>query len=278
MDPLAPPRQSQALGLFLSHFGVRPEAASPERLLGEVARGFSRIPYENLTKIVKHSVVGNAADSRRLPEEVLREHVGQGAGGTCFSLTACLLHVLRALGFEAEPILADRHYGADTHCALVVSVRGQPRILDPGFLVLDPVPLDRPARLRTAFNEVVLEPRQGGRLLDLYTVQRTRRTRRLTFKTAPVDPGEFARAWDASFAWDMMRYPLLTRVVQGSQLYLQDALFQIRTPERVERRDVDEGDLPRLVQARFGLRAELVSRALAVLRRQGENHGGLGSP
>jgi hypothetical protein len=76
----------------------------------------------------------------------------------------------------------------------------------------------------------------------------------------------------------MMRYPLLTRVVEGSQLYLQDARLQIRTAAGVERRGVMEGELPRLIQERFGLQAELVSRALAVLRRQGEKHGEVDAP
>jgi len=92
---------------------------------------------------------GNPRQARRLPREVLDDHRDFGTGGTCFSLTAALLHLIRALGYDAEPILADRRYGQNTHCALLLWIDGRPHLLDPGYLILDPVPLHRsPAHWR----------------------------------------------------------------------------------------------------------------------------------
>ena len=156
---------------------------------------------------------------------------------------------------------------------MMVLIGGEPHIIDPGFLVLDPVPAGKPARLQTAFNEVVLEPRAGEGKIELFTVQQGARTHRLTFKAAPADSGEFLQAWDASFDWDMMRYPLLTRVSGGSQLYLQKAKFQVRGLRGVERQSVDVAHLPGLVESRFGLRGEIAARALEVLKRKGEMRG-----
>jgi arylamine N-acetyltransferase len=199
---------------------------------------------------------------------VVSAHIEHGAGGTCFSLTAAFLHIARALGWRAEPILADRHYGADTHCALLVWLDGAPHLLDPGFLIHRPVPLDRRAETRIAagFQEVILSPRDGGAKVDLITVQEGGRpSTRLTFKTEPADPGRFLRVWDDSFSWDMMRYPLLTRARGGSHLYLKESRLQVRGPRSLERSEVAPADLPELIEREFGLDGGVARRAIEAL-------------
>jgi arylamine N-acetyltransferase len=269
--PLAPPPAgSEALGLFLRHFGLSPHPPDAA-LLSEAASAFSRIPYENLTKVLKLHGTGSPESARRWPGEVISEHVSLGAGGTCFSLTSALLHLLRALGFRAEPILADRRYGPDTHCALLVDLGGEPHLIDPGFLIVRPIPIGRikeEVRIPTGFNDLVLTPREGGRI-DLHTLQRGNRTYRLTFKATPSDAGEFLRAWDASFGWEMMTYPVLTRLAGGRQLYLQGSRLQIRSREDVARNDLDAEALGRTVVREFGLDPDLVARGLAILLRKG---------
>ena len=142
-------------------------------MVESVAAAFSSLPYENLTKILKHDREGGVA--RRGPEEVIRDHIRLGSGGTCFSLTAALLHVLRALGLRAEPILADRHYGENTHCALLVWLDGEPHLLDPGYLILKPLALPGNEELEqvvpTAFNELLLRHREQGSKIELHTRQ-----------------------------------------------------------------------------------------------------------
>jgi arylamine N-acetyltransferase len=274
-SPLAPPPPgSECLRLFLDHFAIR-SPLPPRDLLLEVTRAFARIPYENLTKIIRKAERSSVAEARRRPLEVVRDHLALGAGGTCFSLTATLLHLLRALGFRAEPLLADRHYGPDTHCALAVWIDGAPHLLDPGYLVLSPVPLAglSETRVATAFNEVILTPRADGTRIDLSTSQGGPRSRRLTFKASPADPGEFLRAWDESFGWEMMRYPLLTRVRGGSQLYLQEGRLQVRSREATACSEIGPEELPARIASEFGLEPALVERALAVLRRE-EGPGG----
>lgn len=268
--PLAPPPpNSDVADLFLRHFRVARRASGGE-LLESVAQAFARIPYENLTKIIKHAGIGNAERARRSPLEVVREHVLHGTGGTCFSLTASLLHILRTLGWRAEPILGDRKYGSDTHCALLVWIDGEPHLVDPGYLIVKPLPLISKGELKVenTFNELVLHPREGGEKLDLYTVQQGNKTYRLTFKTPPADSGQFLKAWDASFDWDMMRYPLLTSIVGDRQLYLQGNRFQVRALDGVSRSEVPADELTMRVAREFGIEASIVARALEVLRRR----------
>jgi len=270
-NPLASPAQdSAALRDFTEHF--RLEQGAPRELLVEnVASAFASLPYENLTKILKHDREGGVA--RRGPDEVIRDHIRLGSGGTCFSLTAALLHILRGLGLRAEPILADRRYGENTHCALLVWLNDKPHLLDPGYLILKPLPLpgneDLEQLVPTAFNELILRHRGQGSKIELHTRQQGALNHRLTFKPEPAEEREFLDAWNASFGWEMMRYPLLTRVCGSDQLYLQGARFQRRSHQEVARSELSTAED---ISRNFGLDEGLVKKALAAFSRRGERH------
>jgi len=273
-NPLAQPQDRDVLMAFVKHFRLSADRTPRERLR-DVATAFTHLPYENLTKIIKEDQEQAAIRSRRLPAEVLADHFRAGAGGTCFSLAATLLHLVRSLGWQAEPLLADRRYGENTHCALLVWIDGRPHLLDPGYLILDPIPLDvrSQTRIVTEFNELVLTPQTGGRRLDLATVAQGQRKHRLTFKTEPADPGEFLQAWDASFDWDMMRYPVLSRVRSGRQLYLQGGRFQVRDQQSVRREEIPGRQLAQQIAEAFDIAPAIIARALEILHRKGEPYG-----
>ncbi len=263
---LAPPESAEVLSRFQQHFRLgRP--ASPAERLQEVVSAFAQLPYENLTKVLKEGPRGCRQPRLRGPAEVIDDHIASGTGGTCFSLTATLLHLVRALGWPAEPILADRRYGPDTHCALLVWLDQQPHLIDPGFLLVQPIPLTerREHRLTTAFNEVVLRPLAASDRWELSTRQQGRSTYRLTFKTAPVDAGEFTRAWRASFDWDMMNYPVLSRVLGDSQLYVQGPRWQRRTRAAVDHQELPPAELAARIAQEFGIAPDVVTQALAQL-------------
>lgn len=267
-NPLATPeRNSDVLRRFLANFRIDP-SLPPPTLLGQVGQAFGRLPYENLTKILKDAKTGNVEHARRHPTEVIADHVRHGTGGTCFALTATLLHLVRSLGWEAQPILADRPYGANTHCALLVWVNGQAHLLDPGFLIDRPLalPQEGAVKVATSFNEVTLTPTASGKV-ELHTHQQGRKTHRLTFHQGPADASEFLRAWDASFDWDMMHYPVLTRVVGGSQVYLRDQFLQVRERSAVRKEQINPAELADLIARQFGIDAAIAREALAILQR-----------
>ena len=284
-NPLEKPDDQRLLTQFLQHFsrragfgGVTPEAVVQQlrrqeqpsvELLEQITAAFSELPYENLTKILKQDTTDDIPAARRDPAEVLHDHIRFRTGGTCFSLTATLLHLVRSLGFAAEPILADRRYGTDTHCALLVWINQQPHLIDPGYLIVRPIPLDaaQTTSITTSFNEIVLKPESNGERLALHTRTGNSATYRLTFKTSPVDDGQFLKAWDDSFAWDMMNYPVLTAVRDGQQLYLQGDHFQVRTADSVHRQEISSDEILRRIVDEFGLDAEIANRALTVLAK-----------
>jgi arylamine N-acetyltransferase len=270
MNPVDVPQGTGlALRRFLAHFQLDP-AAPPAVLLRQVAAAFAELPYENLTKIIKEAATGRPDEARRGPAEVIGEHIAHGTGGTCFSLTATLLHLLRALGWESQPLLADRPYGPDTHCALAVWIDNRPHLIDPGFLLTEPVPLESDAEqtVPTGFHELRLVPRPGGSKLDLFTIQNGKSTLRISFKTEPADWGQFLKVWDASFAWDMMRYPVLTRMAGGQHLYLNGNRMQTRSRDAVQRTEIAPAELAAWIARTFGIDAEVATKALAILQRK----------
>jgi len=272
--PLAAPVNTRLLESFRA--GCRlPSAAPPLEAVRQIAAAFARLPYENLTKIIKRHVHGTNTSARRGPAEVLSDHFRYGAGGTCFSLTATLLHLLRSLGWRVEPVLADRRYGANTHCALLIWIEDRPHLLDPGYLIVAPIPVDvhGEQRIQTAFNRLVLKPLADGEKIELHTVDGASTKYRLTFKTSPADASEFLRAWDDSFSWDMMQYPLLTCTRGGQQLYVHGDRLQVRDLLGVSRREIDPAQFVSQISATFGIDASLCQRALQILTRGGAWHG-----
>jgi arylamine N-acetyltransferase len=254
------------LNEYMAHFGIQPDQ-SPGKLLGKVVAAYAALPYENITKIIKNA--------RRNPEEVIRDHIAWGAGGTCFSLTSALMHLVRSLGWDAQYVLADRRYGQNTHCALIVWIEGAPHLVDPGFLIVKPIALslDRDKEIETGFNRLILSPTGDEGKLSLSTVRNGAATYRLTYKTSPVDAGEFIKAWDDSFGFDMMRYLLLTRTSGSRQTYLRGSNLRISSPDTTERREIHEEDLISKIAAEFRIHPSVVRQAILILKEGGEDLG-----
>jgi arylamine N-acetyltransferase len=249
------------LAEFLARHNISRELPT-KQLLNQVATAFSRLPYENLSKIVRAHQTEDQEQSRRLPSEVLQDYYTLGAGGTCFSLTWTLLQLLQQLGLRVEPILADRRYGPNTHSALLVWLEGQPHLLDPGYLLVDPIPLQKQHLIiPTSFQQVHLETNKQQ--VQLLTEYEAKKTYRLTYKLDPVDTSQFLKAWDESFQFEMMQYPVLSRIVEGRQYYLQKQRLMIRGNEGTVHHEIKSEEMPKTIQRYFQIDPTLASEALS---------------
>ncbi|HMO34609.1 MAG TPA: arylamine N-acetyltransferase [Gemmatales bacterium] len=235
-------------------------------VLHHVTRAFSKIPYENLTKILHASQNSNKERRRRLPSEVLADYYRFGTGGTCFSLTWTLLHLIREIGFNAEPILADRHYGPDTHCALLVWIDDKPHLLDPGYLLIEPVALTQ-TWIATSIQQIHLKADDICGKIQLFTKYAGQLKYRLTYKTNPVDASQFLQAWDHSFNFDMMAYPVISIIKEDTQYYLQKTRLLIRKKSDETILHVDSQELPVYIQRYFAIEPELAWKAIHQLKK-----------
>jgi hypothetical protein len=261
-------RNAQLLGRFLQKFGI--EAQSPGiGLIDKVTRAFSNLPFENLTKIIKAGAVTSASSAMRYPDELISDFLAWGTGGTCFSLTAGLIAILDALGVEAYPTLADRHYGPDTHCGVMIPApSGEILLCDPGYLLFAPVkaPRDRQVSFNNGFNLVELLPLAGGTRIELYTIVKGNRKLRLTFKMEPVADDAFGKAWEQSFAFEMMSYPVLTRTANGCHQYLQANTLAVRDSERTRRQTLSPENQIQFITATAGIHRDIALRALEIVK------------
>jgi hypothetical protein len=266
-------RDQGVLRGFLDRFAIDPDLPR-DQLVDRVTKAFRFIPYENLTKILKAGSVISAGSAMRYPDEVIGDFLKWGTGGTCFSLTAALAGVLDSLGIEVYPILADRHYGPDTHCGLImVRPDGELLLLDPGYLLFAPlrVPSEGPESFDNGFNRVELLPASGGTRLELYTIVKNNRKLRLTFKVEPVSDDAFGRAWERSFAFEMMTYPVLTRHADGCHQYLQGNVLAVRDSRRTRRVALTPDKQIEFFVVAAGMDKNIVTRALEIV------HYGIGS-
>ncbi len=255
------------LDRFCRRYGIHPDDG-PADVIEQCAGAFSALPYENLTKIIKSDSVLSPDSALRYPAEVLADHLKWGTGGTCFSLTAALIAVFNELGFNAQPLLADRHYGPDTHCGLAVKHEDRLLLLDPGYLLFIPTPLPAFASsvVDLGYANIELRPSEGGSRIELATIVRGGRKARLTYKRSPVDAAAFKRAWVDSFTWEMMTYPVLTRCSAGRHVYFQRTSASVRTSEKTERFELETSEQFAFIRENMGVAGDVVLRAWEVMR------------
>ena len=253
---------------LLTHYGY-PTLGSQHDLLNNTLAAFSRIPYENITKIIA-SRQSPGLRRKESPAEIINNHIMVGSGGTCFALTETLLYLIRSLGYEAHSILADRRYGSDTHCALIAKLNDW-HLIDPGYLIHSPcrIPASGVARYEQTFNAIELKVEQAPERISLSTLNLDQSGEltyryRLTYKTSPVDTAQFYAAWDRSFDWDMMGYPIISTISGDSQIYLQKRTLSIRSRENSTRIQLSDTDKIKEIALRSGISMDLIKRALTV--------------
>jgi arylamine N-acetyltransferase len=266
---------NELLAALLRHCGL-PTHGTPQELLSNTLRAFSRIPYENLTKIIAHA---ESSDKhwKQSPVELVHGFIRNGTGGTCFPLTACLLHLIRSLGYEAGAILANRRYGSDTHCAVIIRLgRGPWYLIDPGYMIFSPCQLplaednsmgSLTLRYNLPHGAIELSPTTDPMRIELYTLRSSEQRRyRLTYKVNPIDETEFNSAWDRSFSWDMMRYPVLSVVSGSEHIYLQKNNLLIRSAHDSNRATLTTEQLILELAPRLGIESSVLQRALQLVR------------
>ena len=251
-------------GLFVAHFEVSPGEPGLE-LLRALVKSFSVIPYENLTKIIKKFTSPGLTERLRGPEEVLTGYIERHTGGTCFSLTYCLGAVLTGAGYRCHPVMADMTQ-PNIHCALLVHLDGRRYLVDPGYLLGEPVELGTErVSVPTSFGKVELRPRAGEQY-DLFTVSGDDVRWRYRVRTAQVPRSLFVRYWQQSFSLPMMNSMQLTRLTDSGHLYVRDHHLRLRRGGEKLNENI-RADLERRIEREFGIPAEITNEVREHLER-----------
>lgn len=239
----------------------------PRGLLETIAQGFSRIPYENATKIIKKATADHLVDRFRGPVELLEQYRDYGAGGTCFSLVHCLRMILKGFGYTNYVAMADMHHGSDIHCAIIVTLGAAKVLLDPGYLIPYPVtlpPVGHRVRSRNYMNEVEYQRSECGRFIDLFTVDASGAKWRYRIKDQPVTEQDFLKHWLRSFDLTMMNSLILTKADDFGQVYLHNDHLRLLRETGKQTRRLGAG-FETQVETLFGVSSRIVHQAREIL-------------
>ena len=250
--------------LFFDHFSL-PSGDPEYDLLRSVASHFSKLPYENLTKIITKYTIDDPDKRLRGPEDVVSGYIGNHTGGTCFSLTWCLGSILSGAGYRCYPVMADMKR-ANIHCALVVHSGNKRYIIDPGYLLGEPVELgSAPVSIPTAFGTVELRPK-GIQSYDLLTVTGSDKKWRYRVRTTPVAQTQFIRYWKESFSLPMMNSLQLTKLTGNGHLYIKNHHLRLRRDDLKINENIRK-NLESRIESEFGISQEVTAEAREYIER-----------
>lgn len=257
---------AQATSIFLDLFQCSPGPADL-KLLGQVTERFANVPWENLTKYLCKR--RPPAERLRRSGEVMTDHARYGAGGTCFSLTNTLRRIVTDLGFHAYPFMADMRHGRNIHCGLLVELERRRFLLDPGYLVAEPVPLDagRTVRVRHPGHTLEYRPLQEEETFELRTIRDGGEVvPRYRLRAHRIPEADFLSFWAASFEANGMNGLHLNRISGEGRLSAHDLNLRIDTGRDKVNVKLRDGYVEAVAE-RFGIDRELVGRAFGEWER-----------
>lgn len=262
---LDPFQHDTAVRHFLGHFGLAPR--TPDRpFLERILACFARLPYENISKIIKLNRHFLDIERIRLPEEVMEEYVRHNLGGTCFSLSYFLQSILLQLGFTSWIFMADMGSRTNVHCALIVQLEGSRLLADPGYLLSRAIEIhpDRSRLYETPHTGVEIKFDRTHERFGLSTFDRQVKKLRYTFSDRPTPAAEFLQHWLASFYQGMMHNICLTQLRPEGLIYMHGDYLQIASPEGRHKRRLRQ-DYPQVVSQLFAIAPEWIERAQLAL-------------
>ncbi|MCG3119720.1 MAG: hypothetical protein ALAOOOJD_02231 [bacterium] len=265
---LDPQQHDAGVRLFLRHYALSPSRRPALETLQQILAAFAHLPYENLSKIIKFNRCSeNEARRLRLPEEVIAEHLQWHLGGTCFSLTFFLQTILQHHGFAGYIVMGDMKAGKNIHCALVVMLEGVRYLVDPGYLLRQPLALDpkRPRLYHTEFTGVELRFDEPAGGYDVFTFNRQAMKWRYRFADRPTPPEEFLQHWQDSFHRNSMHGLCLTRATAEELIFIRQDFMRLTTLDG-KRNIPIKANYHATIQEIFGIAPEYVEQAQAALR------------
>jgi len=267
MDPFSQSHQ-EAVELFQRHFDLTRSRSELEdlRLL---LRHYSKIPYENISKIIKVASHADLEAKFRFPLEVIQDHIEHCLGGTCFSLTYFLEQILLLRGYACHKAMAHMSAGENIHCVIVVALARYRYLVDPGYLLWEPLLLS-PQVPQVCFSpqggvEVRYDP--AANQFHLFTFNARGRRWRYRFTDEPVAEEEFRQHWIASFSKPTLHNILLNQLTEKGLLYIRGNHLRLTSFEEERKANIRQ-KYHRQVQDFFGIEPQWVEEALSILRRQ----------
>jgi arylamine N-acetyltransferase len=177
--------------------------------------------------------------------------------------------ILDELEFKYEIRMGDMKHAPNLHCALIVSLDGKKYLIDPGYLITEPVELPSKKNLIYETTSNLIEIASTYSDYHLYTIEQNQKKWRYKLKSPAVDRITFKGFWQDSFSCNMMNSILVSRSENDGRLYFQkDRFSQVQKTGRKNKKIKKQPE--RFVANTFGIDTELIQKALKILKLKQE--------
>ena len=276
----------------------------------DLCNQISNITYENLTKIIRLEQTGSATGARKLDDSDQNDIDSWMGGGTCFSMTWHMYQALTDMGFKPRLVMGHKRKERNIHCALILpdpddsvvtpgqlfstnvtptSVPGAPLsslvsslssnsyLLDPGYLIFDPLQMPLPQPFDTGEAFFPLSPncvrlvRPTLESMELWTGGAGAPMKlRFEYPVEGVSVEEFKHHWNESFYREMMTYPVLNRLdrEKGIQYYYQKGNLVVRNATGSKMTKIEPADRVQTLSDIFKLSPSIIEQALQILEKK----------
>jgi N-hydroxyarylamine O-acetyltransferase len=133
---------------YLKLLGLECEAPTTDYLRRLSRAHLSRVPFENVTSILRRDSAGEQPVPTLDRDQELDAWLERRGGGLCFEVVDMFGTLLSALDFRVHPVLATISF-VGSHQGLVVDVEGERYLVDAGngAPFFEPIPLSEPVEL-----------------------------------------------------------------------------------------------------------------------------------
>ena len=262
----------------------------------DLCNQISNITYENLTKIIRLEQTGSATGARKLDDSDQNDIDSWMGGGTCFSMTWHLYQTLTDMGFKPRLVMGHKRKERNIHCALILPDPDQLGVrnsefginssflnpnseflLDPGYLIFDPLQMPLPQPFGTGEAFFPLSPncvrlvRPTLESMELWTGGAGAPMKlRFEYPVEGVSVEEFKLHWNESFYREMMTYPVLNRLdrEKGIQYYYQKGNLVVRNATGSKMTKIEPADRVQTLSDIFKLSPAIIEQALQILEKK----------
>lgn len=283
----------------------------------DLCNQISNITYENLTKIIRLEQTGSATGARKLDDSDQNDIDSWMGGGTCFSMTWHLYQALTDMGFKPRLVMGHKRKERNIHCALILpdpddsvvtpgqlfstnvtptsmssrpcagtgaplsslvsSLSSNSYLLDPGYLIFDPLLMPLPQPFGTGEAFFPLSPncvrlvRPTLESMELWTGGAGAPMKlRFEYPVEGVSVEEFKHHWNESFYREMMTYPVLNRLdrEKGIQYYYQKGNLVVRSSTGSQMKRIEPADRVQTLSDIFKLSPAIIEQALQILEKK----------
>jgi len=249
---------------FLKIFDINEQNTSIEHV-SDIIRQFSKLPYENLSKILKLNKKWDNFPNR-FPDEIISDYDQFRLGGTCFSLTFFLKTIMDYYGYTTHIIMADMKSEKNSHCALILKYNSNEYLLDPGYLIHKPFLVSKsPVSQNPSFIPVSLVYNKENDKYSLFTFQNKNLKLRYSFRNISTSLETFQQFWNSSFHWRTMHGICLSKRDEIGLTYLHNHYLK-REGKGIAFKGKFQEEIPEVVNNIFEIPSGLVQKAEKALK------------